>query len=158
MGVLIVKHGQQVQLSRKTVLIKICLNINLSAVSTEPSVIFFLNTGRFQTNVLQLKKKKKNTCLSFPQGQHMSKLQILQCFQKHPPSPSPLCSAGRARYATSPQSDAEGRLEDNTPGGRVLQAQMAEQNSTTSKRRVFSCPHIISLCFATVICRFFRVY
>lgn len=85
----------------------------------------------------------------------MSKAQILQSFQKRAPSPSPLCSAGRARYATSPQSDAEGRLEDNASGGQVLQAQMAEQNSATSKRRVSSCPHIISLCFATVVCRFF---
>lgn len=150
MGVFILKHGQQVQLSRKTDLIKICLNVNLSAVSAEPSVIFLM------TNVWQLKKRKKtNTCPSIPQGQHMSKPQILQSFQKHPPSPSPLCSAGRARYATSPQSDAQGRLEDNASGGRVLQAQMAEQNSTTSKcERVSLCPHIISPCFATVICRF----
>lgn len=41
MGVFIVKHGQQVQLSRKTDLIKICLNVNLSATSAEPSMIFF---------------------------------------------------------------------------------------------------------------------
>lgn len=80
----------------------------------------------------------ENTCPSIPQGGHMSKPQILRSFQKHPPSPSSLCSAWRARYATSPQSDAEGRPEDNASGGRVLQAQMAEHLNTES-------PHVFTL-------------
>lgn len=134
------KHGRQVQLSRKQTQLKICPNVNLSAISTDPSVT--LKQKDFRRVCCNL----ENTCPSIPQGQHMSKPQIRRSFQKRPPSPSPLCSAGRARYATSPQSDAAGRPEDNASGGRVLQAQMAKRNSATS-RHVLALSPSVSLQF-----------
>lgn len=67
-----------------------------------------------------------NTCWVVPQGLHMSNPQMLESFRQHPPSPSPQCCTRGSRYATSPQSDAEGSLRGEAFGGRLLQAQMAE--------------------------------
>lgn len=118
-----------------------------------------LNTGRVQTNVLQLKKKTTKHVPIHPSGTACPNPKSSNPSRSIPPSPSPLLSAGRARYATSPQSDAEGRPEDNASGGRVLRAQMAEQRSATSERGLPACPHIISPCFAMVIAaRFFCGY
>lgn len=70
MAVFTVKHGHQVQLSRKTDLIRIRLNVNLSNVSAEPSVIF-LNTGKFQLSVPQFGGEKKQKNPPKKQKQHV---------------------------------------------------------------------------------------
>lgn len=151
---LIVKHRQQVQLSRKTDLIKICLNVILSGVSAEPSGIFFLNTGRFQTNVLQPKKKqtKKNkqtrahpslrdsTCPN-PKSSNPSRsiphLLLLCAALGVLATPHLLSQTQRGGLKTTPLEDESYRLRWLSRTAQHLNA-------------VSLCPHI-SPCFATFI-------